>query len=62
MARYKPIDTSPRFLAVDLHKQLLPGSLAHAVDHLLLIYPVSMRAIETMPLAPAPIRRACCSR
>ena len=35
MARYKPIDTSPRFLAVDLHKQLLPGSLAHAVDHLL---------------------------
>ena len=35
MARYKHIDTSPRFLAVDLHKQLLPGSLAHAVDHLL---------------------------
>ena len=35
MARYKPIDTSPRFLAVDLHKQLLPGSLAHAVNHLL---------------------------
>ena len=35
MARYKHIDTSPRFLAVDLHKQLLPGSLAHAIDHLL---------------------------
>ena len=35
MARYKHIDTSPRFLAVDLHKQLLPGSLAHAVNHLL---------------------------
>jgi len=35
MARYKPIDTSPRFLAVDLHKQLLPGSLAYAVNHLL---------------------------
>ena len=35
MARYKPIDTSPRFLAVDLRKQLLPGSLAHAVNHLL---------------------------
>lgn len=35
MAHYKPIDTSPRFLAVDLHKQLLPGSLAHAVNHLL---------------------------
>ena len=28
MARFKPIDTSPRFLAVDLYKQLLPGSLA----------------------------------
>jgi transposase len=35
MARYKHIDTGPRFLAVDLHKQLLPGSLAHAVNHLL---------------------------
>ncbi|MBS1210879.1 MAG: family transposase, partial [Proteobacteria bacterium] len=33
-ARYKPIDTSPRFLAVDLEKQLLPGSLAYAVNHL----------------------------
>ena len=35
MARYKHIDTSPRFLEVDLHKQLLPGSLAHAINHLL---------------------------
>ena len=35
VARYKHIDTSPRFLAVDLEKQLLPGSLAHAVNHLL---------------------------
>ncbi|MBK9617156.1 MAG: transposase [Uliginosibacterium sp.] len=35
MARYKHIDTSPRFLAVDLEKQLLPGSFAHAVHHLL---------------------------
>ena len=25
MARYKHIDTSPRFLAVDLRRQLLPG-------------------------------------
>jgi len=31
MARYKTIDLSPRFLAVDLEKQLLPGSFAHAV-------------------------------
>ncbi|MBK9217217.1 MAG: IS1182 family transposase [Uliginosibacterium sp.] len=35
MARYKHIDTSPRFLSVDLEKQLLPGSFAHAVHHLL---------------------------
>lgn len=35
MARYKAIDTSLRFLAVDLEKQLLPGSFEHAVHHLL---------------------------
>jgi transposase len=35
MARYKAIDLSPRFLAVDLEKQLLPGSFAYAVHHLL---------------------------
>jgi hypothetical protein len=27
MARYKRIDTSPRFLAVDLQRQRFPGSL-----------------------------------
>lgn len=35
MARYKPIDTSPRFLAVDLKRQRLPGTFEHALDHLL---------------------------
>ena len=35
MARYKTIDTSPRFLAVDLEAQLLPGTLEHALNHLL---------------------------
>lgn len=35
MARYKPIDTSPRFLAVDLQRQLLPGTFEHALNHLL---------------------------
>ncbi|MDK9725551.1 MAG: transposase [Sterolibacteriaceae bacterium MAG5] len=35
MARYKPIDTSPRFLAVDLERQLLPGSFEHALHHLI---------------------------
>ena len=35
MARYKHIDTSPRFLAVDLHRQLLPGTIEYALNHLL---------------------------
>ena len=35
MARYKHIDTSPRFLAVDLTLQLLPGSFEHALDYLI---------------------------
>jgi transposase len=34
MARYKHIDTSPRFIAVDLERQLLPGSFEHALNHL----------------------------
>jgi transposase len=35
MARYKHIDTSPRFLPVDLARQLLPGTFEHAAHHLL---------------------------
>jgi hypothetical protein len=35
MARYKGIDTSPRFLPVDLAAQLLPGTFEHAAHHLL---------------------------
>ena len=35
MARYKYIDTSPRFLPVDLSAQLLPGTFEHAAHHLL---------------------------
>lgn len=35
MARYKRIDTSPRFIAVDLERQLLPGTFEHALNHLL---------------------------
>ncbi|TLS16963.1 MAG: IS1182 family transposase [Betaproteobacteria bacterium] len=34
MARYKTIDTSPRFLAVDLERQLIPGTFVHALNHL----------------------------
>ena len=35
MARYKYIDTNPQFLAVDLARQLLPGTFEHALNHLL---------------------------
>ncbi len=35
MARYKYIDTNPRFLAVDLAQQLRPGTFEHALNHLL---------------------------
>ena len=34
MARYKVIDTSPRFLAVDLRLQLVAGTFEHALDWL----------------------------
>ena len=34
MARYKYIDTNPRFLPVDLARQLLPGTFEHALHHL----------------------------
>lgn len=35
MASYKTIDTSPRFLAVDLERQLIPGTFVHALNHLI---------------------------
>jgi transposase len=35
MARYKHIDTSPRLIAVNLQQQLLPGTIEHALHHLL---------------------------
>ena len=35
MARYKVIDTSPRFIAVDLQRQLVPGTFEHALDYLI---------------------------
>lgn len=35
MARYKHIDTSPRFLPVDLSRQLRPGTFEYALNHLL---------------------------
>src|SRR5262245_46667347 len=34
MARYKTIATDPKLLAVDLGRQLLPGTIEHAVNYL----------------------------
>ena len=34
MARYKHIDTSPRFIAVDLERQLQAGTFEHALNYL----------------------------
>src|SRR6476660_10557187 len=34
MARYKSISTDPKLLAVDLARQLLPGTIEHAVNYL----------------------------
>jgi transposase len=35
MARYKTIDRSSRFVAVDFSRQLLPGTFEHALDYLI---------------------------
>ena len=35
MAKYKYIDTQPRLIAVDRSRQLLPGTLEYALNHLL---------------------------
>lgn len=35
MARYKEVDTQPRFLPIDLAHQLMPGTFEHALNHLL---------------------------
>ena len=35
MPNFKPVDYSPRFLAVDLSRQLLPGTFEYALHHLL---------------------------
>ena len=45
MARYKHIDTSPRFLAVDLEAQLMPGTFEHAL-HRLLEHDIDLSAFD----------------
>ena len=45
MARYKTIDMSPRLLPVSLDAQLVPGSFAHAMHHL--VDGLDLRAFDT---------------
>ena len=33
MARFKVVDYSPRFLAVDLTRRLVPGTFGHLLEH-----------------------------
>ena len=35
MARYKPIDTNPKLIPIDLAQQFLPGTFEYALNHLL---------------------------
>lgn len=35
MARYRPVDTQPKLIPIDLAAQLLPGTFEHALHHLL---------------------------
>lgn len=54
MARYKAIDTSPRFPAVDPEKQFLPDSFEHAAHHVLdQEFDLSLRDIGSCGLVPA---------
>ncbi len=61
MARYKAIDTSPRFLAIDLERQLLPGTFEHAIHTTRSTCRRWMRAIATMRPGRRRIRRRRCS-
>lgn len=57
MACYKVVDLNPRFLAVNLEKQLLPSGFVHAVRHLvdmILIFRSLIPATVTTTPAPWP--------
>lgn len=64
MARDKEIDTHPKFLPVELARQLLPGTFEQALNHLL-DHELELSALDartaTTPLERPPIRRRCCS-
>ena len=65
MARYKLIDTSPRFLAVDLQAQLLPGTFEHALNYLI-DHEVDLRGFDakfkTDATGGSAYPPACCSK
>jgi len=64
MTRNKHIDTNPKFQAVVLAAQLLPGTLAHALQNLLTaainLSPFDARYKNDATGAPAYCRRRCC--
>jgi hypothetical protein len=64
-ARYKHIDTSPRFIAVDHERQLLPGTFAHALNHLI-DRELDLSGFDTRYRndlnGACPGRRECCSK
>ena len=53
MARYKRIDTSPRFLPVVLSEQPLPDTFEHALNHLLDLFGLDARFCNDATGAPA---------
>jgi hypothetical protein len=65
MARYKHIDTSPRFLAVDLQRQLRSGTFEYArhylIDHELDLTRFDSR-YQNDETGAAAYPRPCCSR
>lgn len=46
MARYKTVDTSPRFLAVDLERQLVAGTFEHAL-HWIVEHELDLSGFDT---------------
>jgi transposase len=46
MARYKPVDRSPRFLPVVLSEQIQPGTFEFALDHLI-DHELDLSALDT---------------
>lgn len=46
MARYKDVDSGTKLLAVDVSRQLLPGTFEHALNHLL-DHELDLSALDT---------------